>query len=64
MDQKHKDKLIANIDAMSQYEMAQHHRFDPSSSPYHQGEIGEHFQKVFKEKGGMTPEISKSLGWG
>jgi hypothetical protein len=28
-----------------------------------QGEAGEYFMQRLREKGGMTPEISKSLGW-
>ncbi len=59
LDEKTKEK----IDKMSQYEMASLWRFSPSGSPYFQGEAGDYFDKVFKEKGGFTPEISKSLGF-
>ncbi len=51
------------IDSMSQYHMAHLWRFAKFGEPLLQGETGEYFQKVFAEKGGFTPEISKSLGW-
>jgi hypothetical protein len=50
------------IDAMSQYEMCRRWRFSKVGDPLFQGEIGDYFSKVLKEKGGFTPEISKSLG--
>ena len=55
-------ELKAEIDNMTQEEMARHWRFDPSGSKYFMGEVGEYFSKVFKEKGGMTPAISKRIG--
>ncbi len=51
------------IDNMSQYELCAKWRFAPSGDPLFQGDTGDYLAKVFKEKGGMTPEISKSLGW-
>ena len=58
-------KEVEKINNMSQYDMAALQRFAPSghlyfdsTKPYH-----EIFHKRFKELGGMTPEISKSLGW-
>ncbi len=51
------------IDAMSQYQMAHMWRFAKVGEPLLQGEIGDYFSDSFSEKGGMTPEISKSLGW-
>jgi hypothetical protein len=59
MDEKIKQK----IDATSQYEMAELWRFAPSGSPMLQGEAGEYFAQRFKELGGMTPAISKQIGW-
>lgn len=56
-------KLCEEIDKMSQYDLCAAWRFHPSGSPYFQGEVGKHFQEKMKEKGGFTPEISKSLGW-
>jgi len=48
---------------MSQISMAALWRRAPAGHPYFQGEVGEYFKKRFKEKGGMTPEISKEIGW-
>lgn len=48
---------------MSQMRMAYLHRFSPAGIAYFEGEVGRYFAKVFKEKGGMTPKISKSIGW-
>ena len=58
-------ELKQEIDDMSQLEMAHHWRFDSTPSRYFGNslEVGDYFQKVFKEKGGFTPEISKRLGW-
>jgi hypothetical protein len=68
MDQEeiniHKDK----IDGMSQYAMAHAWRFHPAGhmyfNTYDYPELANHFAESFKKKGGMTPEISKALGWG
>jgi hypothetical protein len=38
-------------------------RFAKSGHPLLQGDTGDYFAKVMKEKGGFTPEISKDLGW-
>jgi hypothetical protein len=51
------------IDAMSQYGLCRHWRYAACGDPLLQGECGEYFEKRLKEKGGFTPEISKSLGW-
>jgi hypothetical protein len=59
-------KAKEHIDKMSQVEMAWCHRFSPSGHPYfdsRNGDLSDYFQKKFKEKGGMTPEISKMIGW-
>jgi hypothetical protein len=53
----------AAIDAMSREDMARRWRFAPSGDRMMSGVTGEYFAKVFQEKGGMSPEISKSLGW-
>ena len=55
-------EMKAEIDAMSQEEMARLWRFAAPGSPYLQGETGEYFAKVFKDKGGFTPKISKRIG--
>lgn len=54
-----------NIDGMSQRSMCSLHRFAPTGHPYfdmQNTEIREHWVKRFKELGGFTPAISKSLG--
>ncbi len=54
-----------NIDGMSQKSMASLWRFAPSGHPYFDNTLPlhEYFEKRFKELGGFTPEISKSIGW-
>lgn len=56
--------LRAKIDGMSQIEMAQKHRFAPAGDPMFQGKVGTYFAERFRELGGMTPAISKSIGLG
>lgn len=51
------------IDKMTQYEMAYKIRFAPAGDALMCGDTGDYFMKRFKEVGGMTPEISKRLGW-
>jgi len=57
------EEMKQRIDAMSQFEMARTWRFAPVGDPLLQGEAGKYFTESFQKKGGMTPEISKSLGW-
>jgi len=57
------DEQKKQIDAMSQYDMAYRWRFSKCGDPLLQGDTGDYFEKVFKEKGWFTPEISKSLGF-
>lgn len=58
-DISEEDKNV--IDRMSQYQMAQQIRFAPVGFAH--GDLGDYFMARFKELGGMTPEISKQLGW-
>lgn len=54
------------IDKMSVLEMAALWRFAPSGHKYFrrdEPEIGEYFSRRFHELGGMTPAISKIIGW-
>ena len=51
------------IDGMSREEMARRWRSAAVGDPLLQGVTGDYFSKVFADKGGMSPEISKSLGW-
>lgn len=50
------------INQMSQVEMARLHRFAPSGHIYFIGGtvLNDYFKSKFK---GMTPEISKAIGW-
>jgi len=56
-------KLKEKIDAMSQEELCHKWRFAPAGDPMFQGEAGDYFKKRLGELGGMTPEISKKIGW-
>ena len=56
-------EMKARIDAMSQAEMASKWRFAPVGDPMFQPPNGEYFAARFKSLGGMTPELSKRLGW-
>ena len=51
------------IDAMTQIDMARALRFCPPSHRYFLGDTGDYFFKTFREKGSMTPKISKEIGW-
>lgn len=53
------------IDGMSQVEMARLWRFAPSGHPVFRTDLPlhEHFKARFREKGGMAPAVSKSIGW-
>lgn len=59
-------KAKTEIDGMSQISMASLRRFAPCGHPYFDstnGDLADYFEAKFKEKGGMTPEISKAIGW-
>jgi hypothetical protein len=54
----------ADIDGMSQIDMARLVRFAEAGHPYfvnHTDEVQEYFASKFN---GFTPEISKAIGWG
>ena len=51
------------IDNMTQEELCFKWRFARAGDLFFQGDTGEYFTKVMKEKGGMTSEISKKIGW-
>ena len=63
------DKEIQNwkdkIDKMSQIEMASLHRFAPSGHPIFDSTLPlyDYFRIRFSNLGGMTPTISKAIGW-
>jgi hypothetical protein len=56
---------LRKIDEMSQMEMASLQRFAPAGHPIFDcsNNLSEYFKERFNKKGGMTPEISKELGW-
>jgi len=51
-----------HIDEMSRYDMARLWRFAPAGHPLFRGDTGIYFEQEFERKGGMSPQISKSLG--
>ena len=56
------DQEKKTIDEMSQYDLCRLWRFAKSGHPLLQDDAGKYFSEKLKEKGGFTPEISKSLG--
>jgi uncharacterized protein YcaQ len=63
---EHIESWKRKIDDMSQIECARELRFSkPGENPiFVSGELWEYFQAHFKKLGGMTPAISKAIGWG
>jgi len=58
--QKHKD----DIDKLSRLEMARMWRFTPTGHVYFQnGPVSTYFCERLTSLGGMSPEISKKIGW-
>lgn len=57
--------LVASINGMTQFEMAALYRRAPTGHPFFDSCLPYYdiFMAHFKELGGMTPEISKELGW-
>ena len=57
---KHKE----DIDKLSQMDMARLWRFAPPGHVYFNGSgpLAHYFGQKFKEKGGMTSDISKAIG--
>ena len=53
------------IDLMSQHGMAHFQRFAEPGHPIFQNdtELPDYFKKRFELLGGMTPQISKDIGW-
>jgi hypothetical protein len=55
----------AELDKMSQMELAELKRFAPAGHVvFTDDSLSEHFNQCFEAKGGMTTEVSKALGWG
>ena len=61
--QKTPEEIRADIEQLSHVEMARLVRFARVGHPYFSKDYYEHFMAVFNEKGGMTPQISKEIGW-
>lgn len=55
----------AKIDALSHLEMAKLYRFAPSGHPYFDSAmvVSQYFFGRWVRLGGMTPELSKQIGW-
>jgi len=50
---------------MTQMELAELRRFAPAGHiVFTNDALTEYFNKCFEAKGGMTPDISKAIGWG
>ena len=63
MDPTEIEKAKKVIDGMSQMQMASLWRFAPIGHPYFSNrDLSQYFQDRFKNLGGFTPEISKSIG--
>ena len=60
-----KQKWRNKIDKMSQLVMAQMQRYAPAGHPVFDNRTGlyPYFQERFKKLGGMTPAVSKAIGW-
>jgi hypothetical protein len=60
------DKWIDKINGMSHVELATLYRFAPAGHPEFTADspVSATFEKRFKELGGMTPSVSKQVGWG
>lgn len=56
---------VEQINKMSHFDMAKHYRFAASGVPEFRAGTPEcdAFSKRFKAFGGMTPELSKAIGW-
>jgi len=58
-------ECLDDLKKMSHEDCARLWRFAPFGNVYFSNEaLYEEFQKHFKSLGGMTPEISKKIGWG
>jgi hypothetical protein len=59
-------KMVRDIGDLTQIDCARLQRFAPAGHPYFRGDIplvSKAFEARFKNTGGMTPEISKLIGW-
>jgi len=58
-------QMLKDIDSFDHVQMARLYRFAPSGSPYFRSDLPlhEHFMRRFQQLGGMTPTVSKLIGW-
>ena len=65
MENERIKQLQDEIDELTQIEMAMKQRFAPAGHPFFDNttKLPDYFNKRFKDLGGMTPEISKQIGW-
>ena len=65
MEKPDEEQWKLKIDKMTRIEMARMQRFANTGHPIFRSDLPlyEYFQKRFKELGGMSPEISKKIGW-
>ncbi|KKM23964.1 hypothetical protein LCGC14_1609960 [marine sediment metagenome] len=65
MEEKEIEEHKKKIDEMSQTDMARLWRFAPSGHLYFKSDLplSKQFHNRFKELGGITPKISKAIGW-
>ena len=59
------ERMKRDIDSLTQIQMADLQRHAPAGHPYFDLELPlyEHFRARFEKLGGMTPAISKAIGW-
>ncbi|MDD1626884.1 MAG: hypothetical protein LUQ26_05325 [Methylococcaceae bacterium] len=65
MTEEEKKQAIKEINALTHEEMARLHRFAPTGHKFFASEnnLYPEFMKRFDKLGGMTPYISKKVGW-
>ncbi len=65
MEQSEIQEWMEKIDGMSHLDMAKLWRFAPSGHPVFNSNLPlfQHFKERFDSFGGMTPAISKAIGW-
>ena len=57
------DKQKKAIDEMTYEQMLSKWRFAPIGDPMFQGEVGDYFSKVMKQKRENHSQVSKKIGW-
>jgi hypothetical protein len=65
MDEQEIQEWKDKIDNADQVELAVVYRFSPAGHPCfdRNSPLYDYFMKRFKELGGMTPAVSKYIGW-